>query len=114
GGTARVEVLVDGDRVPALGSDECEAAVADDDDRILLHAQLAQGASTHGGAADGRSNLREIANQQRHATLLAARRSPLAYSLFRYIDVIGSSFASCSASSISSCWMVSSVAVSLL
>src|SRR5262249_8511260 len=96
---ARVEVVVDDEirRLVPLGTNVREAAVIDDDDRLLVDAQLP---AAHRG---GRGDLRQIADEERHYSLRA-----------RNIDVIGISLASCSASSMRSCWMVSMVICSLL
>jgi hypothetical protein len=67
GGAARVEIGIDGCVEIGvnirLASDECEAAVADDDDRILVDGELAQRTAAQRAAAERRGDLGQIANQ---------------------------------------------------
>ena len=93
GCSAGVEVFGDGDACPPLRTDVGDAAVAHDDHRVVVNLDVAHRRSARAGAPSRCGDLGEVADQQRHGR----------YSLLRCMDVIGSSFASCSASSIRSC-----------
>jgi hypothetical protein len=67
GGAVRVEIRIDGRAEigvdVGLASDECETAVADDDDRIVVDGQLAYRTAAQRTAAARRGDLGQIADQ---------------------------------------------------
>src|SRR4051812_5640243 len=104
----RIEIVID--RCTQIGghlrfaADESETSVADHDDRGVEERERSHGAGAQCATAKGRGDLREIADQQCQCYVSRARN----------IAVIGCSFASCSASSITICCIVSSIDCSLL